>query len=64
MIKTLLEVMEHFSYNTYLHCHVMEILRRQLDRNLPAVTKTVLENTAILDMIVKGVALVGDNRMI
>lgn len=54
--------MEHFNYNTYLHCHVMEILRRQLDRNLPAVTKTVLENTAILDMIVKGVALVGDNR--
>lgn len=57
-----MEVMEHFNYNTYLHCHVMEILRRQLDRNLPAVTKTVLENTAILDMIVKGVALVGDNR--
>lgn len=62
MIKTLLEVMEHFCFNTYLHCHVMEILRRQLDRNLPAVTKTVLENTAILDMIVKGVDLVGDDR--
>lgn len=54
--------MEHFCFNTYLHCHVMEILRRQLDRNLPAVTKTVLENTAILDMIVKGVDLVGDDR--
>ena len=55
----MLIVMEHYPFNTYLHCHVMEILRRQLDRNLPEVAKCIFEKTAILDMMVQGVALVG-----
>lgn len=58
MIKTLLVVMNHFDFNTYLHCHVMEILRRQMERNLPELTKMIFDKTAILDMTVKGIALV------
>ena len=58
MIKTLLVVMNHFDFNTYLHCHVMEILRRQMERNLPELTKMIFDKTAILDMTVKGVVLV------
>ena len=57
MIKTLLLVMNHFEFNTYLHCHVMEILRRQMERNLPELTKMIFDKTAILDMTVKGVVL-------
>ena len=58
MIKTLLLVMNHFEFNTYLHCHVMEILRRQMERNLPELTKMIFDKTDILDMTVKGVVLV------
>lgn len=61
-MKSLLTVMEHFNFNTYLHCHVMEILRRQLDRDLPAVTKCVFEKTEILNLMVKGVALVRNEK--
>ena len=50
--------MNHFEFNTYLHCHVMEILRRQMERNLPELTKMIFDKTAILDMTVKGVVLV------
>ena len=50
--------MNHFEFNTYLHCHVMEILRRQMERNIPEITKMIFDKTAILDMTVKGVVLV------
>ena len=36
----------------------MEILRRQMERNLPELTKMIFDKTDILDMTVKGVVLV------
>ena len=50
--------MNHFPMNTYLHCHVMEIIRRQLDRNLPQINECIFAKTALLDNMVEGVQMV------
>ena len=42
----------------------MEIIRRQLDRNLPLVNEYVFTKTALLDNMVEGVQMVNFERMI
>lgn len=59
VIAHLLHLMLAFSRNTYLHCHVMEILRRQIDRKAEALTRLIFEKTELLPMLVDGVAMVG-----
>lgn len=59
LIKQLLETVKTFSFNTYLHCHVFGILRRQIERGDLQLTKQIFEETALLDMMKEGVVLVG-----
>ena len=59
LIKQLLETVKTFSFNTYLHCHVFGILRRQIERGDLQLTKQIFDETALLDMMKEGVVLVG-----
>lgn len=57
-VAHLLRLMTAFPNNTYLHCHVMEIMRRQISRKVEALTRQVFEQTELLAMMAKGVAMV------
>ena len=63
LIKQLLETVKTFSFNTYLHCHVFGILRRQIERGNLKLTQQIFDETALLDMMKEGVVMVGMDRV-
>ena len=58
LIRHLLDALKVFSFNTYLHCHVFGILRRQIERQDMQLTKQIFDETELLQMTKEGVVMV------
>lgn len=62
LVAHLMHLMLAFPFNSYLHCHVMETLRRQISRKIESMTRLVFDATELLKMMSEGVVMVREGE--